>query len=166
VGLHENLSNDKQSALRNLEICKEVSKEFEEFLSIFTSATQSGKLTIDTEMEEQLIGSFLWAPLTIMLITETAEKASWSVGFALDVESSKIAKKIKRSSSKLGISYDNFINVVQQIYPTLRNESFENARVGLYYWREIMKQVDTLKINENNIDKKWSVFFKSIDFTQ
>lgn len=166
MGLYENLSNDKKAAVSNLEICRRVSDEFTEFLSIFTSAAQSGKLSINEEMEEQLIGSFLWAPLTIMLITETAERASWSVGFAMDVESSKIVKSIKKSSSKLGISYDTFIYTVQQIYPVLRSESFENARVGLQNWKKIRTQVDELKINESNICEKWKTFFNSIDFTQ
>jgi hypothetical protein len=166
MSFRDYLSNDKKAALENLEICRKVSDEFEEFLAIFTTAAQSGKLVIDKKMEEQLIGAFVWAPLTIMLITETSERASKSVGLAMDVESSKILKKIKKSSSKLGISRNTLDGVLRQIYPVHRNESFENARVALRYWREVVKQVSKLKITESNIDKKWKAFFKSIDFTQ
>ena len=117
-------------------------------------------------MEEQLIIALGWAPLTIMLITETSERASKSVGFAMDIESSKILKIIKKSSSKLGISRNTFEDALKQIYPVFRVESFENARVALHYWKEVIKQVSKLKITDSNIDKKWKVFFKSIEFTQ
>jgi hypothetical protein len=166
VSFRDYLSNDKKAALANLEICRKISDEFEEFLAIFTTAAQSGKLVIDKKMEEQLIIALGWAPLTIMLITETTERASKSVGFAMDIESSKILKIIKKSSSKLGISRNTFEDALKQIYPVFRVESFENARVALHYWKEVINQVSKLKITDSNIDKKWKVFFKSIDFTQ
>ena len=47
MSFRDYLSNDKKAALANLEICRKISDEFEEFLAIFTTAAQSGKLVID-----------------------------------------------------------------------------------------------------------------------